>query len=122
MVCPTGASGCAASRAGQNTSNNNNYNMVHLDVDGGAFPTFSSSSAEVVLPPDGEVSWAGLYWGARLGRGTGGSNAVGDGRQMKLRAPGESAYRTITASQLFGPTATTDRAYQGFAEVTTIVR
>jgi large repetitive protein len=60
--------------------------------------------------------------GDRLGRGVGGSNATGDGRQTKLRAPGDSAHGTITASQLFGATATTDRAYQGFAEVTGIVR
>ena len=72
--------------------------MVHLDQDGSAFPTFSSSSAEVVLPVDAEVRWAGLYWGARLESGDGGVDAVGNGRQMKLRAPGDAAYRTINAS------------------------
>ena len=109
-------------RAGTTSKNNNSYTMVHLDVDGAAFPTFSSSSAEVVLPADSEVRWAGLYWGARLGAGVGGVAAVGDGRQMKLRAPGDATYRTITANRLFGPTATADRAYQGFADVTAIIQ
>ena len=122
MVCPPTVADCAQTRAGTTSKNNNSYNMVHLDVDGSAFPTFSSSSAEVVLPADAEVRWAGLYWGARLGAGVGGVAAVGDGRQMKLRAPGDATYRTITANRLFGPTATADRAYQGFADVTAIVQ
>ena len=67
MVCPASAADCAAARAGTNNRNNNNFNMVHLDVDGAAFPTFSSSSAQMILPDDAEVRWAGLYWGARLG-------------------------------------------------------
>lgn len=121
MVCPASAGDCAAARAGTNTRNNNNFNMVHLDVDTDA-TTFSSSSADVVLPDDAEVRWAGLYWGARLGAGRGGVNATGDGRQMKLRAPGDTAYRTITAGRLFGPTTTADRAYQGFADVTSILQ
>lgn len=62
MVCPANAADCAGARAGTNTRNNNNFNMVHLDVDGATFPTFSSSSADVVLPADAEVRWAGLYW------------------------------------------------------------
>ena len=76
----------------------------------------------MILPDDAEVRWAGLYWGARLGAGTGGVDAVGNGRQMKLRAPGDAAYRTITAGRLFGPTSTADRAYQAFADVTSIVQ
>jgi len=96
--------------------------MIHLDVDGAAFPTFSSSSADVVIPPDAEVTWAGLYWGARLGAGAGGVNAVGDGNEMKLRAPGDAGYRTIRRSVAFGPTRTADRAYQSFADVTSVVQ
>ena len=41
---------------------------------------------------------------------------------MKLRAPGDAAYRTITAGRLFGPSTTADRAYQAFANVTSIVQ
>ena len=61
--------GCATSLPPADNKNNNSYNMVHVDQDGAAFPTFSSSSAAVALPDDAEVRWAGLYWGARLGAG-----------------------------------------------------
>ncbi len=124
MVCPPGSS-CTASRNGTNTTNNNGYEMVHLDQDGSAFPTFSSSSADVVLPDNAQVLWAGLYWGARLESGDGGVDAVGNGRQMKLRAPRDAAYRPIERvhdARVLGPSSTSDRAYQAFADVTTIVR
>src|SRR6476646_4833068 len=61
MVCPPSAA-CTATRNGTNSTNNNGYVMTHLDVDGSAFPTFSSSSADVVLPSGAQVLWAGLYW------------------------------------------------------------
>ena len=125
MVCPTGVTDCAGARAGTNSKNNNSFAMVHLDVDGAAFPTYSSSSADVTLPPDAVVRWAGLYWGARLGAGAGGVAAIGDGRQMKLRGPGDAAYTVIGgpafAVRQFGPTATADKAYQSFANVTGFV-
>src|SRR6478609_2254038 len=124
MVCPPSAA-CTATRNGTNSTNNNGYVMTHLDVDGSAFPTFSSSSADVVLPSGAQVLWAGLYWGARLESGAGGVDAVGNGRQMKLRAPGDTAYRPIdvaTTRGFFGPSASSDRAYQAFADVTSIVR
>ncbi len=128
IVCPPTVSDCAATRAGTTSKNNNGYNMVHLDQDGAAFSTFSSSSADVILPADAEVTWAGLYWGARLGTGAGGVAASGDGRQMKLRAPGDAAYRTIgiadpaTPGVFFGPSGTSDKAYQAFADVTSVVQ
>lgn len=122
MVCPSSDGRCAGARAGTNSQNNNSFGMVHLDVDGAAFPTYSSSSADVALPSDGEVRWAGLYWGGRLRAGRNGTAATGDGRRMKLRAPGDASYRTITADRLFGPTSTADRAYQGFADVTSLVQ
>jgi hypothetical protein len=81
MVCPASA----GDRAGTNSRNNNNFNMVHLDADGSAFATFSSSSAQMTFPDGAEVRWAGLYWGARLGAGSGGVAATGDGRQMDHR-------------------------------------
>ncbi len=123
MTCPDTIADCAATRSGTTNKNNNGFKMVHLDVDGAAFPTYSSSSAEVILPPDSEVRWAGLYWGGRLGTGAGGTPAIGNGTQMKLRAPGDADYRTITATRpLFGPSSTSDRAYQAFADVTSIVQ
>ena len=109
MVCPSSASDCRATRDGLTKKNNNSYNMVHLDVDGASFPTFSSSSAEVVLPDGAEVRWAGLYWGARLGAGAGGV-------ERRRRRPADEAagawrnqlpdITTATSTRLFGPTTT----------------
>ncbi len=121
MTCPAADGECAATRAGRTTKNNNTFPMVHVDVDD-VPSTYSSSRATVSLPDGGEVKWAGLYWGARLGSGAGGSAATGDGRTMKLAVPGSSAYRTVTADRLFGPSPTSDRAYQSVADVTDVVR
>lgn len=122
LVCPEDAApDCAGARAGTNNRNNNTFRMGHLDVDGDP-STFSSSRAVVTLPDAAEVRWAGLYWGARLGAGAGGTAATGNGRQMKLDVPGGGGYQTITAGRLFGPTSTSDRAYQSFADVTTLIR
>ena len=120
-VCPASAADCAGARAATNNKNNNTFAMVPVDVDDNP-STVSSSRATVTLPDDGEVRWAGLYWGARLGAGVGGKPATGNGRQMKLDLPGGGGYQTITATQLYGPTATSDRAYQAFADVTALVR
>ena len=120
LTCPESAD-CTGARAATNNKNNNGFAMVSVDVDDDA-STFSSSRAAVTLPDDGEVAWAGLYWGARLGAGAGGRPAVGNGRQMKLNPPGGGGYQTIAANQLFGPTTTSDRAYQSFAVVTDLVR
>ena len=64
MTCPASAPTCAAARAGTQggtLGNNNGYAMTYVDVDG--IPgTFDSSSADLSLPADAFVLWAGLYW------------------------------------------------------------
>ncbi|WP_136520072.1 DUF11 domain-containing protein [Cellulomonas telluris] len=100
--------------------------MVHLDADGVAGTT-NSSASQLDLPPGATVLWAGLYWGARLQAGTGGqagnANAID---RVSLRAPGDAAYRTVTASQAardqFGPNPGSYNAYQRFSDITAIVR
>src|SRR5262245_15146370 len=123
MTCPASAANCANARNGTGPSqNDNNYDMVYVDADGTAFPTYNSSRSQVVLPDGSTILWAGLYWGARLAKGEGGSPAPTSGRtQMKLRPPGSSAYQTITGSVVYGPTSG-DQAYQRFADVTSIVQ
>ncbi len=117
---------CTSARDRSGTQlNNNSYFMVNVDDDGAAFPTYNSSSSQVTLPSGATVLWAGLYWGARLenGTGTGAADAPTAGRnQMLLRAPGDVSYRPVTTQDTFGPSATADRAYQQFANVTTIVQ
>src|SRR6476469_6676122 len=80
LTCPTADPRCAGARAGTARLNNNSFAMVNLDVDG----------------PDGsEVLWAGLYWGARVSGGTGGtagSSVVATRRTMSFRPAGSPAY------------------------------
>ncbi|KQX05372.1 hypothetical protein ASC59_14605 [Leifsonia sp. Root1293] len=95
--------------------------MVNLDVDSDP-STINSSSAALEVPADGDVLWAGLYWGARLSAGPGGTAATGDRRTMAFKVPGASGYEAVTSQATFGPTTSADRAYQEFADVTALVR
>ncbi len=120
LTCPTTDARCAGAQAGTNALNNNGFPMTNLDADTDP-STFNSSSSTVIAPPDGEVLWAGLYWGARVSRGVGGVAGVGDRRVMALRPPGATAYTSVTSQASFGPTSG-DQAYQEFADVTALVR
>ncbi len=120
LSCPASDSRCASTRAGTTSLNNNGFAMTHLDTDADT-STFNSSSAQVSAPPSGEVLWAGLYWGARLSRGVGGTAGVGDRTVMQLRVPGSASYAQIPSQAGFGPTSG-DQAYQQFSDVTALVR
>jgi len=132
LTCPDGsisttvaAVPCADTRNGA-TVNNNSYTMTYLDADSDP-STFNSSSSTLALPVNADVLWAGLYWGARLTAGAGGTSSSATAiNQMSLRAPGDTAYRTIPASTAahdqFGPNTASYSAYQRFAEVTSIVK
>jgi hypothetical protein len=119
MTCPASDSRCAGAQRGSPAVNNNSFAMVNLDADAVA-STFNSSSVGVIAPPNSEVLWAGLYWGARLSRGTGGVAATGNRKIMQLRVPGGD-YAPVTSQVGFGPTSG-DQAYQEFANVTALVR
>jgi uncharacterized repeat protein (TIGR01451 family) len=123
LTCPTSDSRCAGARAGTARLNNNSFAMVNVDVDGVA-GTFNSSSAVVAGPADGQVVWAGLYWGARVSAGAGGSagpGGVAARRVMSFRPAGASTYQSVSSQATFGPTSG-DLAYQEFADVTDLVR
>ena len=107
MTC-SGA-GCGA---GQNASggrtNNDDFAMVYVDVDGNA-ATFNSSNATLSLPAGANVLWAGLYWG--------GSSSSVVRNTCRLATPGAS-YATVAAAQLDALGST----YSAVAEVTALVR
>ena len=110
---------CANVRNGVGTGlNNNDRTMTWVDVDGDP-ATFDSSSATLTLPTGASVLFAGLYYGGRLGAGSGGSAAPNPGANntVLFKAPGDTAYRSLTASQL----DTSSTQYQGFINVTPIV-
>ena len=123
LTCPTADPRCAGARAGTARLNNNSFAMVNLDVDGVA-GTQNSSSADVSGPDGSEVLWAGLYWGARVSAGTGGTAGTGvvaTRQTMSFRPAGSPAYLSVRSTASFGPTSG-DLAYQEFADVTGLVR
>ncbi|MEU8381166.1 hypothetical protein AB0C32_18500, partial [Streptosporangium sp. NPDC048865] len=90
----------------QNGSGNNNVAATFIDVDSDA-TTFNSSTAGLTLSADAQVEYARLYWGGRSqsttdtpGLPTGNRLApnINLRGQVLIRAPGDTAYRTITAS------------------------
>jgi len=134
LTCPDGSVSttvgqvsCADARAGASV-NNNSYTMGYLDTDNDP-ATFNSSAAQLSLPTGATVLWAGLYWGARLTAGTGGTSVPTNTttiNSMSFKAPGDASYRTINASTAahdqFGPNTASYGAYQRYADVTSIVQ
>jgi uncharacterized repeat protein (TIGR01451 family) len=124
MTCQTSASGCTAARnapvsaVADSSVINNSYNMVYIDVDSDS-STFNSSQATVSIPSGASVLFAGLYWGGEVAAGNGGSAAPNAAARntVRLKAPGDTSYSTITA------TTVDDGAiiYQGYADITSRV-
>ena len=71
-TCPPGSVSipagvpCATSQHG-NGPGNNDFPMAFVDVDGNS-STFNSSTAQVDVPADADVYYAGLYWGGNNGK------------------------------------------------------
>ncbi len=123
MSCPDSTL-CTQARNGTATpiSNlqNNSYAMTYVDVDSDS-STFNSSTAGMSLPSGSQVLWAGLYWGGDYsGSGTNAAPNASNRNKALFKVPGDSAYRTITASTVDESTASSGR-YQAFADVTSIV-
>ena len=122
MTCPDSAPTCAAARAGTQggtLGNNNGYAMVRVDVDGDP-ATFNSSSANLSLPADAEVLWAGLYWAADTDGATGGEDAPTPAARgtVSLSTPGGAGYSPVTATTVDD----TQTRYSAFADLTEVVR
>jgi gliding motility-associated-like protein len=78
------------------TGQNGSINMGYVDVDSDA-STFSSSSADLTIPPTSascyRIRYAGLYWAGILQ-----SNTRTGIDQVKLKLPGSSTYTDITGT------------------------
>lgn len=99
---------------------NNNFDMRYLDIDGDA-TTFNSSSANLTMPAGAQITFAALYWGAFSDAGNVTPNP--SRANVKLRAPGSSAYVPLIASQLDDVYINGQgNAYQGFVDITSQVR
>jgi uncharacterized repeat protein (TIGR01451 family) len=89
--------------------------------------TFSSSSADLILPSTcSEVLFAGLYWGATLG-GTNNAAWRAGMDTIKLKIPGSSTYVNVVSTQTDLhdyniPDATQNHVgYSAFADITSVV-
>ncbi|RYE18475.1 MAG: hypothetical protein EOP51_21880, partial [Sphingobacteriales bacterium] len=120
LSCGTGTS-CNTGRSEvppAGTSQNNNFTMQYIDMDGNA-STFSSSSDSLALPACSQISWAGLYWGANSNTG---STGYANRFSVKLKV-NNGAYSTITAAAANRQdNATGYDSYHAFADITSIVQ
>ncbi|WP_371783654.1 DUF7507 domain-containing protein [Streptosporangium subroseum] len=90
----------------QNGSGNNNVAATFIDVDSDA-TTFNSSTADLTLSANPQIAYARLYWGGR-GQTTTDTTGLPAGNRLApditlrgrvlIKAPGDTAYRTITAT------------------------
>ena len=121
LTCNPATAGCTTALAGGGTQTNGDFTMRRVDVDG-VTSTFDSSTATVSMPAGAEVVWAGLYWGASTGAGTNGSAAPNASLRNRVRlTPPDATARTVTADRVDADADDT-RRYQGFADITTVVR
>jgi hypothetical protein len=101
--------------------NDDFWNMAFVDIDGDP-ATFNSSAADLVLPTDAEVLFAGFYWGGR-GRG---ASQFANIANVKLRGPDDAAYRDLVAAETSSTTQGAPDSgafnYQSFLDVTTLVQ
>lgn len=114
------------------TRDNQDVDMQYIDIDSDG-TTFSSSSAEIQLPPheDGSatdcyrVVYAGLYWAATLQSGD-----RSDINQVKFKLPGSSTYIDVTGEIIYDAIASPIVAASGepgntpyacYAEVTNLL-
>jgi uncharacterized repeat protein (TIGR01451 family) len=126
LSCADGAAGCAEARAGTRGAKlgNNSWDMRYIDVDTDP-STFDSSRADLALPADASVLFAGLYWGANTNAPSGGSAAADASARntVRLATPAGGGYVTVTANQVDqGSARSQEGAYQSFADVTALVR
>jgi uncharacterized repeat protein (TIGR01451 family) len=124
LSCPANLAGCPDARAGARGAKlgNNSWDMVRVDVD--ADPsTFTSSTAQLRLPPGATVLFAGLYWGANTTGPTRADAALNPAARDRVlfRTPG-GGYQAVTAAQVDeGDARSQVGAYQAFADVTASV-
>ncbi len=121
LSCNTAVLGCADARNRVGASlSNNGWNMVQVDSDAD-LTTFNSSDASVSIPPAATVMWAGLYWGADTSAGAGGTVAPNSSDVSTVKFTTPVGGSNVTAAAITRDIVATTK-YQGFADVTNLVR
>ena len=98
--------------------NNNGHDMQYFDGDNDP-ATFCSSSDSLALGTCAQISFAGLYWAARLGNSN--STPEADLMEAKIKAADGDAYTDLTADQILYFNASNVSNYCCFKDVTDIV-
>jgi hypothetical protein len=85
--------------------------------------TDASSAARLAVPSGARVLWAGLYWSGTVdARGRDAEPLDVKEMTAKLRPPRKGRYQTISANEITYARMPGGRAYQAFADVTSLVR
>jgi uncharacterized repeat protein (TIGR01451 family) len=126
LTCQSSVPACADARRGVGSVlDNNDLPMTWVDVDNDP-STFDSSRGNLVLPADARVLFAGLYYGGRSQAGTGGQPAPNPGARdtVLFATPTNTDYLTLHANAVDDALDNQGqpRLYQGFVDVTDIVR
>jgi len=127
MTCPSSDNSCdnvqdSGPRTTANSDyNNDSYDMQYVDVDSDS-TTYDSSRAGLTLPAGAQVLFAGLYWsGDRSPNSSTLNTPAGSSRTtVKIKAPGASAYTTLTSDQT-DDSDYDSHIYSSFKDVTSIV-
>lgn len=112
-------SSCNDAKAGNGGSRNqnNDFTIIHVDVDSDG-STFNSSRAALNVPSGATVIWAGLYWSAGVSGLTSGAPDHTKRYEVQFKTPALGSYTPITASQQDND----GYSYSGFSEVTALVQ
>ncbi|MEO8147776.1 MAG: cadherin-like domain-containing protein, partial [Bacteroidia bacterium] len=118
ITCTAGGTcgGAQAQNPPAGTANDNDYTGAYVDIDGDA-TTFSSSSADLNLPPCSEITWAGLYWGGSI---TAGTVNYANRNKVRFKYPASALYDTLTADTMINNT-TGYNSYHCFKDITAYV-
>jgi hypothetical protein len=114
---PTVASCLRVRRGGQGA--NGDFDMFYSDVDKDP-NTYNSTRAELTLPPDSQVSYARLYWGANLRVGE--QKAPQDNGRVLIAEPGGAYKEVLADTRIAHRTADGSDAFQASADVTRLIR
>lgn len=120
VTCNSGTS-CTSAKAEvppNGSSQNGNFTMDYLDIDGNS-STFMSSSDSLNLANCSEVLWAGLYWSGRI---TSSTTNYSTRNRVKIKL-NNGAYQTLAADELLDvPSLSTHPSYFCFKNITSIVQ
>jgi hypothetical protein len=123
LSCDDRNARCRRTLARQGRVRDNDFwAMRPIDRDGEP-DTDTSSAARLALPSGARVLWAGLYWsGTADARGRDSEPLRAKEMTAKLRPPRKARYQTISADEITYASMPGGRAYQAFADVTSLVR